>query len=308
MINLNMQGDFPDNSLQAVLGTGLGTLSQHQQITFAEYQRVVLPVDGYVFWVKNPNKAAIEVAGSFHYQTDQKQQLDKTIAYQNVIFTTQNKIADFDDIQPYTIWIGVFGDLQFSFSSHGNYYEQANLWHYRGQAVYPEMRTQVIDNIEDIPTDPIITNSLPIWLALGTPQMPVYPSFLVPENISPPYVVAHIGREDTKALQPIQLRTPDYNLYQLAMDRVRLIVYGMNNQTALNFVQSIYQYCELNPVFGFLQSGITVSDGKHIQSEINAIAQQKEIVLEISYCQQAVYTAAIQYILKATATFTPRLI
>ena len=97
-------------------------------------------------------------------------------------------------------------------------------------------------------------------------------------------------------------------LYQQVKDRVKLIVYGMNNQTALNFVQSIYQYCEFNPIFGFLQGGITVSDGKHIQSEINAIAQQKEIVLEISYCQQAVYTAAIQYILKALITFTPRIL
>lgn len=306
MINLN--GDFPDNSLQAVLGTGLGTLSQHQVITFIAYQRIILPVDGYVFWVRYPNIDPVSVSGSFHYQTDQKQQLDKTIAYQNVIFTTQTKISDFDDIQPDTIWIGLFDDLQFSFSSHGNYYEQANLWHYRGQAVYPEMRTQVVESIEDLPSDPIISNSLPIWLALNTPQLPVYPSFLVPENISPPYVVVHIGREDTKALQPIQLLTPDYNLYQQVMDKVRIIVYGLNNQRALNFVQSIYQYCELNPVFGFLQGGITVSDGKHIQSEINAIAQQKEIVLEISYCQQAVYTAAIQYILKATATFTPRLI
>ena len=306
MINLN--GDFPDNSLQAVLGVGIGTLSQHQVITFVAYQRVILPVDGYVFWVKNPSIAPISVSGSFHYQTDQKQQLDKTIAYQNVIFTTQTQIADFDEIQPNEIWIGVFGDLQFSFSSHGNYYEQANLWHYRGQAVYPEMRTQVIDSIEDMPYDPIVSNSLPIWLALGTPQMPVYPSFLVPENISPPYVVAHIGREDTTALQPIQLLTPDLMLYQQVKDRVKLIVYGMNNQTALNFVQSIYQYCEFNPIFGFLQGGITVSDGKHIQSEINAIAQQKEIVLEISYCQQAVYTAAIQYILKALITFTPRIL
>ena len=303
---INLSGDFPDNSLQAVLGVGVGTLSQQQKITFVQYQRLILPVDGYVFWVKTPYKAPIEVSGSFHYQTDQKQELDKTIGYQNVIFTTQTEIADFNSIQPFTIWIGVFEEMQFSFSSHGNYYEQANLWHYRGQAVYPEMRTQLVDSVEDIPNEPIISNSLPIWLALSKPQFPIFPSFLVPENLSPPYAVVHIGREDTKALQPIQLLTYDLNLYQQVMDKVRIIVYGDSNQDALNFVQSIYQYCELNPIFGFLQKGITVSDGKHIQSEINVIAQQKEIQLEISYCQQAVYTAAIQYILKAVETFTPR--
>jgi hypothetical protein len=48
--------------------------------------------------------------------------------------------------------------------------------------------------------------------------------------------------------------------------------------------------------FGIMQSGITVKDGKRIQSEMNVLAQQKFIELDVSYNQSAVYDMAVQYI------------
>lgn len=293
MNEADLVGNFPNNSLGAVLNTGLTVIDQSQEIQFVYYYRVVLPFDKYVFWVRDPSRSPIMVAGSLHYQTDQRQELDKTMAYQNVIFTTPTEIVDFNDLQPTEMLFGQYEDIQFSFSSHANRYEQANLWHYVGQAVYPEMRTQILQSAQDLPASPVVSNSLPVWIALND-YAPVFPSFLVPENLTPPYIVCDIQEKDTFALQPIAWHTEEQT-YQLMQDRVRLITYGLINRDIQNFVQYIMQK-SMGGTFGIMQSGITVKDGKRIQSEMNVLAQQKIIELDVSYNQSAVYDMAVQYI------------
>lgn len=294
MPNLDLDGAFPNNSLEGTLRAGLQSISQNQQITFIRYKRTILPYDGYVYWVKDPNAYPIEVFGSFHYQTDQKQELDNTVAYQNVTFTTPTEIADFNNVQPDDLWLGQGPDFEFGFSSHGNYYQQANLWHYRGQAVYPQMRTQVLQSIQDLPANPIVSNSLPIWIALKN-YAPVYPSFLVPENISPPYIVCHIPAEATSQLQPISWANTE-GTWQLMKDKVKLVIYGFDNRTVQNYLQYIVN-SSLCGTFGIMQMGAVVRDGKYIQSELNTLAQQKFVELEISYNQHAVYDFVQRYIL-----------
>lgn len=295
MPNLDLSGNFPDNSLEGTLRAGLQSISRNQLITFVKYNRVILPYDGSVFWIRDPSTLPIEVFGSFHYQTDQKQELDHTIAYQNITFTTPSQINDLNDVQPDVLWIGQGPDFEFSFSSHGNYYEQANLWHYRGQAVFPEMRTQVLQDYQDLPQAAIVSNSLPIFIALSD-YAPVYPSYLVPDNISPPYIVCHIDPETTTALQPIPLYT-DSDTWQLMRDRVRLVIYGFDNRTVQNYLQYIAR-SSLSGGFGIMKMGMVVKDGKHIQSELNVLGQQKFVELEVSYNQSAVYDYVLQYIRK----------
>lgn len=292
----DLTGNFPNNSLGAVLNTGLTVLDQSQEITFVYYYRVILPYDGFVFWVKDPAKAPLVVPGSLHYQTDQRQELDKTMAYQNVVFTTPVEVADFNELQPNEMLFGQYEDFEFTFSSHANRYEQANLWHYVGQAVYPEMRTQILQSASDVPTTPIISNSLPIWLALNH-YGDVYPSFLVPENLTPPYIVCDIQESDTTYLQPLAWQNGT-DTYQLMKDKIRFVTYGLLNNQVLNFVQYL-QRSSLSGAYGILQNGITVKDGKRIQSEMNVLAQQKFIEIEVSYNQQAVYDMALKYIKKA---------
>ena len=295
MPNLDLDGNFPDNQLEGALIAGLRSISQNQHVIFIQYTRVILPYDGSVFWIRTPGVDPIEVFGSFHYQTDQKQELDHTIAYQNVTFTTPVQINDFNDLQPEQMWIGQGPDFEFSFSSHGNYYEQANLWHYRGQAVYPEMRTQVLQSYQDLPQAAIVSNSLPIFIALND-YAPVYPSYLVPDNLSPPYIVCHIDPDATMALQPIPLYTPD-NTWQLMRDKVRLVIYGFDNRTVQNYLQYIAR-SSFDGGFGIMKMGFVAKDGKHIQSELNVLAQQKFVELEVSYNQSAVYDYILQYIRK----------
>ena len=234
--------NFPNNSLDAVLKTGIGVISQEQQIVFKKYKRVILPYDGFVFWVlaslldPNETAAVLNVFGSFHYYTDQKQELASTIAYQNVIFTTETQIADLNTLQPEYMYLGEFENLQFSFSSHKNFYQQANLWHYEGQAVYPQMRTQIIDSLDVLnKKDIIVSNSLPIWIALNE-YAAVYPSYLVPENVSPPYITCHIDEGSTTALQPIPLYNYE-GTWQLMQDSVQLVIYGLNNTDIQNYIQ-----------------------------------------------------------------------
>jgi hypothetical protein len=300
-----MIGQYSDNSPAATLQAGLGVISQSQTVTFNSYKRVILPYDGYVFWIKDNTITPIEVAGSIHYSADQRQELDNTISFVNVLFTTNTQVANLEDVQPDHIWIGAFDDFQFTFSSHAYFYEQSDLWHYEGHAVYPAMRTQVLDSVLQLPAEPIVSNSLPIWLQLGTGKIPVYPSFLVPENIVPPYMVCHIGPEDTSALQPIQIYDKD-GIYQLAKDSVRFISYGLTNKDVFLFVSSLYKFLEFHPVFGILQKGIIIKDDKHIQSELNVIAQKKEIIFDCSYVQQAVYDLVISYLAVVNAQVTPR--
>lgn len=293
--------NFPNNSLDAVLKTGLGVISQEQIVTFKKYKRVILPYDGFVFWVLasllDPNEVnpILNVSGSFHYFTDQKQELASTIAYQNVIFTTDTQIADFNMLQPEYMYLGEFQDLLFSFSSHKNYYEQANLWHYEGQAVYPQMRTQIVDSLDVLnKKDVIVSNSLPIWISLND-YAPIYPSYLVPENVQPPYIACHIDESSTTAIQPIPLYNAE-GTWQLMQDSVQLVIYGLNNTDVQNYVQYIVAASWKTGSFGILGDGLRIMDGKHIQSELNTIAQQKFIELDISYNQHAVYNSALEYI------------
>ena len=75
--------------------------------------------------------------------------------------------------------VGGFGEVGFSFSARRSYYQQADLHHYVGDAIYPAFETQVIDTSEELTElledRLIVSNSLPIWLSLPPPGVPIYP-------------------------------------------------------------------------------------------------------------------------------------
>ena len=314
MSALNEMTNTTTSQMASALELGYNTLSANQTITFTKYVRFVLPLDKYIFWIKAdqltppypngtqtvtsaPNTLVVE--GSLHYLSTQTQKTDQTTGIQDVLLTTNTEIVNFNDLQPTEAYFGSYADFRFSFSAHGNYYQQANLWHYRGQAIYPYMETQIIDDLSTFDTTAVVvSNSLPLWLAMNK-YAPVYPSFLVPENLVPPYIVAHIHPHETKCLQPIPWVRKDQTVWQLMRDKVELIIYGMRNEEALNYLQYIINQSLDTDSFGILNSGFSLQDGKNIQSEINAIAEQKVIELDVSYNQTAVYDTALKYILEA---------
>ena len=291
------------HQLAAGLATGLQTLSENQQIQFTQYTQVVLPLDGYVFWVNTGQ--TVTAQGSLHQSIDQKQNEDETLAVNRIVFTSLVSVDEFNDISPTTIYIGTFNGARFSFNRRGPYYQQADLFHYVGDAIYPALASQVIDSPSNLPAGPVVSNSLPVWLALNR-FMPMYPSFLLPANLEPPYAAVHIDPADTEALASAPLIDRTSTHTQLTKDRVRITMYGLSNSQALDFQDYVFQYITNNDNVIGLMSMPIMRDEKRTQSELNVIAMKKTFELDVSYYQTRINTLARQLITDVIAQYFPQ--
>ncbi|HGL4258439.1 TPA: hypothetical protein ACKE3D_002119 [Burkholderia dolosa] len=302
--SLNSQDQLADT-----LAAGLNTLSLNQTVEFTQYVRQVISEDGTAFYVNTG--MTVTVQGSLHYAIDRQQNEDETIDVNRVIFTALSQIDIFDQAAPTDLFIGTFNGERFAWRARHSFYQQANLYHYEGNAVYPALSSQIIDSAADLPIGPIVTNSLPIWLtltAVGTQPIPVYPSYLVPANIVPPYIVAHV--------EPDMTEVPSFPIYewpgtptppaalqpmastQLAKDRVRLTLYGFNNQQAIQYLVSLIEYSLETENFGFGNSP-AIKDAKRTQSELSVIAMKKTIDIDAWYLQGTSDAIARRLILSA---------
>lgn len=316
------------NELAASLAAGVDVISQGAEITFVPYVKLVLPLDGYVFWVKaqllgptavpavsplagfqiNQPRRAIVVPepftarGSLHLTTVNQQDPDESNSVNRVVFTSLTEVDDLNTIAPDTMYIATQGQFRFAFSQR-RFYQQANLYHYAGDAVYPVLESQIIDSLEGFDTqNVIVSNSLPIWLALNA-FMPMYPSFLVNDNIRPPYAAVHIPEEATRALQAAPFIDRTGSHWQLVADRVRITMYGLRNFNALDFQDYVFAASLANPgLFGIMDAPV-IRDVKRTQVEISAIAQKKSFEVEVSYYQQRIRNDARQLILSAIPTY-----
>lgn len=295
--------------LNAALTAGIAELSQNQTITFTQYTRIVLPLDGYVFWVNNGNQ--FTASGSLHVDKRLEQREDETIGISRVVFTSTSEIQDFDAVAPGVMYIATFGEIRFAFSSHKNFYSQSGLWHYAGEALYPSLATQVLDAQPDT-TDVIVSNSLPIWLMLGSasvfgltpPTFPIYPSFLVPQDAAPPYAAVHIEPGATDALQSAPSFDYEGSHFQLCRDRVVITLYGVRNDAALDFQDYIFQYSLNTDIIGVMNTPVW-RDEKRTQREMGILAQKKIFEIEVSYYQQRIQTETLQLIESCLVTYLP---
>lgn len=297
--------------LASVLQTSVETISNHQQITFKLYVKQVLPLDGFVYWVNAdilhpselarlniPAQHSIMVDGSLHRQVVSRQDETTSFSIDRIIFTPTEKIDDFDRIDPQTMWIGEFDEARFNFSLMHSKYTQAGIFHYEGVAVLPTMETQLIDAIDDIPTDLVLSNSIPIWLSLNQFAR-VYPSFLSPANLYPPYIVADV--KETTPLQSSSFQKNDIR-WQWVKDRVRVTMYGLNNQQALTYVDYIVNSALEDELFGVSNIPI-ITDGKANQVEINVLAKQKFIEFDVNYYQATARAIAYKLIKEAICNY-----
>jgi hypothetical protein len=320
------------------LDAGVDALSRQQVITFTQYIRLILPLDGYAFWVRADMVAGsalynvakfnsagfnqapktlvaastLDAKGSLHYATEVRQEETETYAAERVVFTSEEEINDLSAIAPNMLWIGEFEGKRFAFSSRSSFYRQADLWHYVGFAVYPDMATQIIDNRAGFDSlNVVVSNSLPAWLALngynpvygfGNPSMMLYPSFLVPENILPPFASVHIAPETTRALAMAPSLSPNSTHTQLCAERVRITLWGTRNYNALDFIDCVNQYSLDTGIFGLTNSPVP-QDEKRTQSELGTLAMKKTIVFEITYLQHRMNDVARQYITRVIPNF-----
>jgi len=310
------------------LAQGVETLSNNEQVTFTLYVKLVLPLDGYVFWVNASlltdsalynasqyNKLLynnypegvparqLVASGSFHFSSDVQMLEDRQTVFNHTTFTSLVEIADFNLINPQFQYIATYQGMRFAFNTRANFYKQADLYHYRGDALYSVMTTQIIDSMTGFDTTSVIvSNSLPIWLALNQ-FFPMYPSYLVDQNIVPPYAAVDINPSLTTALQDFPLLDPDSNPFQLIKDTVKITMYGIRNHEALNFVQYILDYSRNTDNIGLMNMPV-MQDEKMTQSELGIMAQKKVITFEVSYYQSTVNDIARQLIEHAFISLT----
>jgi hypothetical protein len=302
----------PKGPIAAELAAGVDFLSGGAEITFLLYKKLVLPLDGFVFWVR-ANLApplpieldTVNIAGSLHYSTEIEQIETSTIGVNTIVFTALAQIDLFQQLDPQYIYLATYQGIRFYFSSQGKFYQQANLWHYVGVAVKSITNIQIIDDLSQLPSEMIITNSLPIWLAMPTYLPPyagftcpftLYPSFLIPQNEPPPYGAVHI--ENTKALAAVATLGPKLTSQQLTSEIVKVTTYGVKNDDIITFLNFVIQYsCDWGYI-GVMNMPI-INDVKEEQSELQVIAQKKEIEFKVSYLQTAVRDIARQHITKS---------
>lgn len=293
MPSLDEIAESTGTQLSSVLQSAVETISSGQEITFRLYVRQVLPLDGFVYWVNaeiitpdelerigitNPHTTTIK--GSLHRQVVTEQSATSSRDVNNIIFTPITKADDFNIEDPNAIYLGEYEGTQFAFSRMESRYTQSGIFHYRGMAILPTMRSQIIDSPDDISDEQVISNSTPIWLALKQ-FATVYPSFLVPSNLKPPYIAA-----DVRNTVPLQLAAAVRGSarYQLAQDSVRVTLYGFSNQMALDFVDYVVNKALDDEEFGITNVPI-VSDAKSNQVEINALAKKKIVDFDVNYYQ-----------------------
>ena len=337
------EAGFARTPMGADLAQGVDTLDLEQTITFRSYIRLVLPLDGYVFYVAaslvgpsallnttplnrfafgQPPASAVAAPtfvckGSMHYATDVRQEEAETYAANRMVFTSEYEVNDLNIVAPGTLWIGTFDDAgpdapplapprRFAFSSRSSWYKQADLWHYTGFAVYPDMATQVIDDIRGFDTTSVVvSNSLPAWLGLngfGNPALTLFPSFLSPENFEPPYATVHIPPESTRGLALAPLLGSNSSHSQLCSERVRITLWGTRAYNALDFVDCVNQYSLDTGLIGMMDNPV-MRDEKRTQAELATIAMKKSIEYTISYQQSRMNTVARQLIRSAVPSF-----
>jgi hypothetical protein len=320
--------------LAAALATGVDVVSQFQELTFTKYVRTVLPLDGFVFWVRadqlEPSAVAaasqgfipcpdeLVIKASIHYATDKRQLEDETIAVNRMVVTAEQPSQFFNEIGPCILYVGEWQGNRFSFSGRSSFYAQADLYHYTGDAIYPAMQSQIIDDVNDFDPDSlVVSNSLPLWLALTTYapvwlassplvplSFPLFPSFAVPDNLRPPYASVHIEPTQTQALQSApSLDAVTMSHDQLARDMVRITLYGVRNDAALSFVDLVNDFSVNMATLGIMNVPV-MRDEKRAQTELAILAQKKVIDYEVSYLQSAVRDVAQQIIKSAIPSFT----
>lgn len=301
---------------------GLRTLSEDQAVPFTLYMRWVLPLDGFVFWLGT--QSTFSVRGSFHVAADMRQNEDETLAVNRVVLTTTEHVQPFNKIEPNQMWVGTIAGVRFAFSRSGPRYRAAGVFHYNGDALYPALDNILVPVGQELPkTELVVSNSLPLWLTLQTyspiwltppnPNVTLYPSFAVPANLRPPYGVVHIEPNGTRQLQATPLLGPtrpvgraalgtvngttrDSTHWQLVADRVRVTLYGLTNQAAMDWLDLVNAYSYDQDLLGIMSCESAVRDSKRTQPELGILAMKKTIEYEVSYYQARADQVARQLI------------
>lgn len=305
-----------DTPIASDLAEGVKAISINATLRFTKYQEAILPLDGYRFWVKKNPEQIVIIPGSLHYASDSIQDSSETYTLNNVVFTSLESIEDMNAISPVEVWIAEFEGITFSFNTRGRFYRQTSLYHYSGRAVFPDMRSQLVRSAGDLlDAEVIVSNSIPLWLALNNYQPPIpghgfapgvrlYPAYLAPQNIVPPFASVEVLEETTTAQSMAPQLSNVESHDQLVRETVKITFWGLRNAAALTFIDCINQYTLDYGTFGLANSPV-IRDEKRTQSELSTISMKKSATFDIWYLQSTARNIARKTITEFAATFYP---
>lgn len=307
-----------NSSMASALAAGLDTIDQKSSVAFILYVKQILPLDGFVFWLKadqllNPPDwlvalpKVLTVEGSLHHATVNTQSADENFSTQRVVFTAKDPVSNLGEMAPDTLYMAQVEGYKYAFSSRSNWYKQADLYHYSGDAVYPALADMVVDNIADLDlASRVVSNSMPIWLMFTQAKTasfpnawPIYPAYLLPDNTVPPYATVDIDTKMTSPLGAGRAVDKSGNRFQLVTDTVEVSLYGVRNDAILDWIDAVVQYGLDNAtVFGVMNSPVP-GDVKRMQVEISTIAQKKTVSFQVCYYQSRLEAVVLKYIQSA---------
>lgn len=280
--------------------TGVWVCSAHGKhkfscILYRSVDSVTLPTD-------------VSVQGSFHYASAVEQREDATVDSNDLFFTSLSEVQPFNEIGTGHLYIAEYQNMQFAFSSRAKLYEQADLYHYQGKALFSVHDTIIDDPSEFNPTL-VVSNSLPIWLSLSNYvppyptfvcPFPLYPSYLVDDNLAPPFGSVHV--EETIALAMVPYMGPRQQTSHLCRDKVFIHLYGLDNEAASDFLLCVENFSRDWMTIGLANSPF-ITDEKHPQPEMKIIAKRKTIEFHVNYLQSVSRDLFRQFILHARVQF-----
>ncbi|UGC97724.1 hypothetical protein PQD17_gp11 [Pantoea phage PdC23] len=294
--------------LNATLTEGVNTLDNYQVVTFTKYVRRVLPLDGYVFWVNsaliNPDgqPTTVPVNGYIHLTTNTIQEEEALYDKNAVIFTGLSKIDDFNEVDGDTLYIGNFFGVDFAFSQRTGLNDPANLYHYFGHAIYPEMESQIINTADDLDLSrAIVSSSLPIWLSLTASGVALYPAMLSESNLPPPYATVRCSK--VIGIAGGYYLDVNSNQYQLVQEEVKINFTGLRNDDIQNFWRFVNEYTLRDDALMGIMNIPVVQDERVPQNELNVIAMRKTITFQVNYYQGLMRDVARKLILKAIPNY-----
>lgn len=306
------EGPANQSQAQATLRDGLEVLALNTEIEFLAYSRTVLPLDGYIFW--NPT-VTFSYVGSLHYSQNIEQNVDETVGLAQVMFSSEEKVTQFEGPGD-TIFIASIGGFRFAFSRQSGFYGPSGEWHYVGTSVIPAFASTLLDTPGAIdPEQAVVSNSMPVWLALNSWTNPfpdqaparsgitLYPSFMVPPNLAPPYGSVYIPDDYPVALEAVPLIGPSRSHSQLVYDKVQITLYGLQNNAALDFHDFVIQYLTINQDGVGLRNTPVIRDANRTQAELQTKAMKKTFEIEVNYYQQRLFTMARTLIKEATIKY-----
>jgi len=251
----------------------------------------------------------VMVQGSFHYASESLQEEDSTVDVNDLFFTSLSEVQEFNNVGPMHLYIGDYDNIKFAFSSRAKLYEQADLYHYQGKALRTKHQTQIVDDPSTFSPTQIPSDSTPIWINLSNYvppyptfdcPFPLYPSYLVDDNLNPPFGSVHV--EETQALGMVPYMGSNSRTAHLCRDKVLVHLYGLDNEAASDFLLAVEAYSRDWMTLGLANSPV-IREHKAPQSEMKIIAQYKTIEFNVNYLQAVSRDIARQFILHARVQF-----